>query len=57
MSTASVIVRIQLSVEIAPAYAEAANAAVAATREEAACQWYGNAVDVADSCVVWVSEQ
>ena len=57
MSTVSVIVRIQLSAESAPAYAEAAKAVVAATREEAGCQWYGIAVDVADPCVVWVSEQ
>ena len=35
MSTVSVIVRIQLSAESAPAYAEAAKAVVAATREEA----------------------
>ena len=54
MSTVSVIVRIQLSAESAPAYAEAAKAVVAATREEAGCQWYGIAVDVADPCVVWV---
>ena len=57
MSTVSVIVRIQLSAESAPAYAEAAKAVVAATRVEAGCQWYGIAVDVADPCVVWVSEQ
>ena len=57
MSTVSVIVRIQLSAESAPAYAEAAKAVVVATREEAGCQWYGIAVDVADPCVVWVSEQ
>ena len=57
MSTVSVIVRIQLSAESAPAYAEAAKAVVAATREESGCQWYGIAVDVADPCVVWVSEQ
>lgn len=57
MSTVSVIVRIQLSAESAPAYAEAAKAVVAATREEAGCQWYGIAVDVADPCIVWVSEQ
>lgn len=57
MSKVSVIVRIQLSAESAPAYAEAAKAVVAATREEAGCQWYGIAVDVADPCVVWVSEQ
>ena len=57
MNTVSVIVRIQLSAESAPAYAEAAKAVVAATREEAGCQWYGIAVDVADPCVVWVSEQ
>ena len=55
MSTVSVIVRIQLSAESAPAYAEAAKAVVAATREEAGCQWYGIAVDVADPCVFWVS--
>ena len=48
MSTVSLIVRIQLSVESAPAYAEAAKAVVAATREEAGCQCYGAAVDVAD---------
>ena len=57
MSTVSVIVRIQLSAESALAYAEAAKAVVAATRGEAGCQWYGIAVDVADPCVVWVSEQ
>jgi quinol monooxygenase YgiN len=57
MNTVSVIVRIQLSAESAPAYAEAAKAVVAATREEAGCQWYGIAVDVADPCIVWVSEQ
>ena len=55
MSTVSVIVRIQLSAESAPACAEAAQAVVAATREEAGCQWYGIAVDVADPCVFWVS--
>ena len=38
MSTVSVIVRIQLSAESALAYAEAAKAVVAATREEAGCQ-------------------
>jgi len=48
MSAVSLIVRIQLSVESAPAYAEAARAGVAATREEAGCQCYGIAVDVAD---------
>ena len=57
VSTVSLIVRIQLSAESAPAYAEAAKAVVVATREEAGCQWYGIAVDVADPCVVWVSEQ
>ena len=57
MSTVSLIVRIQLSAESAPAYAEAAKAVVVATREEAGCQWYGIAVDVTDPCVVWVSEQ
>ena len=57
MSTVSVIVRIQLSAESALAYAEAAKAVVAVTREEAGCQWYGIAVDVADPRVVWVSEQ
>ena len=57
MSTVSVIVRIQLSAESAPAYAEAAKAVVAATREEVGCQWYGIAVDVTDPCIVWVSEQ
>ena len=57
MSTVSVIVRIQLSAESAPAYAEAAKAVVAATRVESGCQWYGIAVDVTDPCIVWVSEQ
>ena len=57
MSIVSVIVRIQLSAESAPAYAEAAKAVVAATREEAGCQCYGIAVDIADPCVLWVSEQ
>ena len=57
MSTVSVIVRIQLSAESAPAYGEAAKAVVAATREEAGCQWYGIATDVTDPCVVWISEQ
>ena len=57
MSTVSVIVRIQLSAESAPAYAEAAKAVVAATRVESGCQWYGIAMDVTDPCVVWVSEQ
>ncbi len=33
MSTVSVIVRIQLSVESAPAYAQAAKAVLAATRQ------------------------
>ncbi|MGA0335974.1 MAG: putative quinol monooxygenase [Luminiphilus sp.] len=41
MSTVSVIVRIQLSEESAPKYAEAAKAVVASTRQEAGCQWYG----------------
>jgi quinol monooxygenase YgiN len=57
MSTVSVIVRIQLSEESAPKYAEAAKAVVASTRQEAGCQWYGIATDVTDPCVVWVSEQ
>jgi len=57
VTTVSVIVRIQLSAESAPQYAEAAKAVVAATRQEAGCQWYGIAVDVTDPCVVWVSEQ
>ena len=57
MSTVSIIVRIQLSAESAPAYGEAAKAVVAATREEAGCQWYGIATDVTDPCVVWISEQ
>ena len=55
VSKVSVIVRIQLSAESAPAYAEGAKAVVAATREEAGSQWYGIAVDVADPCVFWVS--
>ncbi|MFL2502807.1 MAG: hypothetical protein ACJ0Q1_07805 [Luminiphilus sp.] len=46
MSTVSVFVRIQLSAEGAPAYAEAAKAVVAATREEDGCEWYGIASDV-----------
>ena len=57
MSTVSVIVRIQLSAESAPAYAEGAKAVVAATREEVGSQRYGIAVDVADPCVFWVSYQ
>ena len=57
MSTVSVMVRIQLSAESAPAYAEAAKAVVAATRQEDGCEWYGIASDVTDSCVVWISEQ
>ena len=57
MSTVSVIVRIQLSAESAPAYAEAAKAVVAATRQEDGCEWYGIASDVTDPCVVWISEQ
>ena len=57
MSTVSVIVRIQLSEESAPKYAEAAQAVVASTRQEAGCQWYGIATDVTDPWVVWVSEQ
>ena len=51
------VVRIQLTAESAPAYAEAAKSVVAATRGEAGCEWYGIAVDVTDPCVVWVSEQ
>mgnify|MGYP003344700505 CR=1 FL=1 len=57
MSTVSVIVRIQLSAESAPAYAEAAKAVVAATRQEDGCEWYGIASDVTDPYVVWISEQ
>ena len=57
MTTVSVMVRIQLSAESAPAYAEASKAVLAATREEAGCQWYGIATDVTDPCVVWISEQ
>ena len=57
MSTVSVIARIQPSAESAPAYAEAARAVVAATRQEDGCQWYGIATDVIDPRVVWVSEQ
>ena len=57
MSTVSVIVRIELSADSAPQYAEAAQAVVANTRQEPGCQWYGIAVDVADPCVIWVSEQ
>ena len=57
MSTVSVIVRIQLSAESAPGYAEAAKPVVAATRQEPGCQWYGIAADVTDPCVIWVSEQ
>ena len=51
------MVRIQLSAESAPAYAEAAKAIVAATRQEDGCEWYGIASDVTDPCVVWISEQ
>ena len=57
MSTVSVIVRIQLSAESAPAYAEAAKPVVAATRQEDGCEWYGIAPDVTDPSVVWISEQ
>ena len=57
MSTVSVIVRIQLSQESAPKYAEAAKAVVESTRQEEGCQWYGIAADVTDPCVVWVNEQ
>ncbi len=57
MSTVSVIVRIQLSAESAAPYAEAAQAVVAATRQEDGCEWYGIATDVTDPCVVWISEQ
>ena len=57
MSTVSVLVRIQLSAESAPAYAEAAKAVVVATRQEDGCEWYGIASDVIDPCVVWISEQ
>ena len=57
ISTVSEIVRIQLSAESAPAYAEAAKAVVAATRQEDGCEWYGIASDVTDPCVVWISEQ
>ena len=57
MSTVSVIVRVQLSQESAPKYAEAAKAVVESTRQEEGCQWYGIAADVTDPCVVWVSEQ
>ena len=57
MSTVTVMVRIQLSAESAPAYAEAAQAIVAATRQEDGCEWYGIASDVTDPCVVWISEQ
>ena len=57
MSTVTVMVRIQLSAESAPAYAEAAKAIVAATRQEDGCEWYGIAADVTDPCVVWISEQ
>ena len=46
MSTVTVMVRIQLSAESAPAYAEAAKAIVAATRQEDGCEWYGIASDV-----------
>ena len=57
ISTVSEIVRIQLSAESAPAYAEAAKAVVAATRQEDGCEWYGIASDVTDPYVVWISEQ
>ena len=57
MSTVTVMVRIQLSAESAPAYTEAAQAIVAATRQEDGCEWYGIASDVTDPCVVWISEQ
>ena len=57
MSTVSIIVRIQLSADSAAPYAAAAQAVVAATRQEEGCEWYGIATDVTDPCVVWVSEQ
>ena len=57
MSTVTVTVRIQLSAESAPAYAEAAKAIVAATRQEDGCEWYGIPSNVTDPCVVWISEQ
>ena len=57
LSIVSEIARIQLSAKRAPAYAEAAKAVVAATRQEDSCEWYGIASDVTDPCVVWISEQ
>ena len=57
LGTVSQIVRIQLSAKSAPAYAEAAKAVVAATRQEDSCEWYGIASNVTDPCVVWISEQ
>ena len=57
MSTVSIIVRIQLSADSAAPYSEAAQAVVAATRQEDGCEWYGIATDVTDPCVVWISEQ
>ena len=57
MSTVSIIVRIQLSADSAAPYAAAAQAVVAATRQEEGCEWYGIATDVTDPCVVWISEQ
>ena len=57
LSADSVMIRIQPGAESAPAYAEAARAVMAATREEDGCEWYGIASDVTAPWVVWISEQ